>query len=147
MNNNNNKHLINNCFKAIETKDIERLMDNFHTKSEIIDPHYPVPHMKGKDEISEGLLWGFQSLKTFGFTITRYYETEDRENIAVEVLTEHELYTGKKLNFQQMFCFEIKDNKITKMQAYEPYGPHGMLNIILKIMRLIRKIRSVFRIP
>ena len=143
--NKENTALVNSCFKAIEMKDIECLMDNFHTHSEIIDPHYPTPHMIGKDGISKGMLWGFQSLKQFKFTITHYYETENEENIAVEVSTEHELHSGKKINFQQMFCFEIKDKKIKKMQAYEPYGPHGMLNIILTTIRLTTKFRAIFR--
>lgn len=142
--NKENTALVNSCFKAIEMKDIEYLMSKFHTISEIIDPHYPDPHMKGKDEIFKGMLWGFQSLRQFGFTITKYYETENGKNIAVEVSTEHELHSGKKIKFQQMFCFEIKENKIKKMQAYEPYGPHGMLNIILTTIRLMTKIRSAF---
>ncbi len=135
------KELIRYFFDTIEAKDITAAMDDFNEGAEFIDPHYPNTHMKGKEEILKGLTWGFKGLKKLGFTIVNYFEAEDGQSAAVEVATAHELPNGKKLNFPQVFIFEVKDHKITRLQAYEPYGPHGVINIMLVVTRFINKIR------
>ena len=134
--------LIRQFFDAVEAKDLTTIMANFDTHAEFIDPHYPTVHMKGKEEILEGLTWGCNSLKSFGFTITNYFESKDGNSAAVEIATAHELPTGKKLNFQQVFVIEVNNGKITRLQAYEPYGPHGMNKVMLIVTRLIKKFKS-----
>ena len=136
------KDLIRYFFDTIEAKDITAAMDGFNEGAEFIDPHYPNTHMKGKEEILSGLTWGFKGLKKLGFTIVNYYEAEDGQSAAVEVATAHELPNGKKLNFPQVFIFEVTDHKITRLQAYEPYGPHGHINIMLIVTRFINKLKA-----
>ncbi len=131
--------LVRESFKAVEAKDIEAVLACFTDDAQFIDPHYPKVHMKGKKEIRAGLTWGFKGLKKLGFTIKKYFESEDSKSIAIEVATAHVLPNGKPLNFPQVFIIDIKDGKISRMQAYEPYGPHGVLKIILGVTRLIKK--------
>ena len=132
--------LVKKCFQAVEAKDIEAVLACLTDDAQFIDPHYPKVHMKGKEEIRAGLTWGFKGLKKLGFTIEKYFESEDGKSVAIEVATAHILPNGKSLNFPQVFIIDIKNKKISRIQAYEPYGPHGMLKIILGVTRLIKKI-------
>lgn len=131
---------IKNHFKKVEAKDIDAVLADLNEDAEFIDPHYPKVHMKGKEEIHQGLTWGFKSLKKLGFSIINYYESKDATGASIEVETAHILPNGKKLNFKQVFIIEMKKGKINRLQAYEPYGPHGMFKVILIITRFIRKI-------
>ena len=81
--------LVEYFFQLAESKDIDSIMATLNEGAEFIDPHYPNAHMKGKEEIFEGLIWGFNSLKKLGFTIEKYFESEDGKNIAVEIATSH----------------------------------------------------------
>lgn len=131
---------IRHFFDHIEAKNITAAMACFNADAEFIDPHYPRIHMKGKEEILDGLTWGFNSLKKFGFTVVNYFESAEGTNAAVEVATAHELPNGKQLNFPQVFIFEIRNEKISRLRAYEPYGPHGIVGFILRVTRLLRKL-------
>ena len=46
---------------------------------------------------------------------------------------------GKKLNFPQVFIFEVADGHITRLQTYEPYGPHGLVGLFLFLARLKKR--------
>jgi len=131
---------IRRILDAIEAKDMAAVMANFDAHAELIDPHYPNPHMKGRDEILEGLTWGFKSLKSFGFSIEHYFESTDKTSAVVEVATAHVLPNGIKLNFPQILVFEMKDDKIVRLRAYQPYGPHGINKLVLGVTRLLKKI-------
>lgn len=133
--------IINDFFKAVETKNLDAVLGYFHTEAEFLDPHYPNVHMKGHDEIREGLSWGFKSVKKFNFTEENYFENENKTSAAVEMATKIELSGGQKLSYTQVFILEIKQGKIYRCQAYETYGPHGMLNVTLKITRIIKRLK------
>ena len=134
------KRQVKESFQAVEAKDIEAFLACLTDDVQFIDPHYPKVQMQGKEEIRAGLTWGFKGLKKLGFTIEKYFESEDGKSVAIEVATAHILPNGKSLNFPQVFIIDIKNKKISRIQAYEPYGPHGMLKIILGVTRLIKKI-------
>ncbi len=134
--------LINNHFDAVEAKDLDAVLDCYHIEAEFLDPHYPNIHMKGKDEIREGLTWGFKSIKKFSFTAENYFENENKTSAAIEMATRLELSNGQKLSFTQVFIVETKQGKICRCQAYETYGPHGMHNIILIITRIIKRLKQ-----
>lgn len=136
--------IINDFFKAVEAKDLNAVLDYFHIEAELLDPHYPNVHMKGHDEIRDGLTWGFNSVKKFNFTEENYFENENNSSAAVEMATKIELSGGKKLSYTQFFILETKQGKIIRCQAYETYGPHGMHNISLKISRLIKKLTHFY---
>lgn len=134
--------LVKNHFIAVEAKDLDAVMAFYHADAEFIDPHYPNVHMKGTDEISEGLTWGFKGVKTFSFISMNYFENEAGTNASIEMATKLELSNGQKLSYPQVFVIETKEGKISRCQAYETYGPHGMHNIMLKVTRLINRIKS-----
>lgn len=134
--------LITGHFNAVEAKDLEAFMAFYHDDAEFIDPHYPNVHMKGKNEIHEGLTWGFKGVKTFSFTPMNYFENEAGTNASIEMATKLELSNGQKLSFPQVFIIETKQGKISRCQAYETYGPHGMHNVMLKVTRLIKRIKN-----
>ncbi|MFK5947433.1 MAG: nuclear transport factor 2 family protein, partial [Methylococcales bacterium] len=75
--------LIKDHFEAVEAKDLDTVLDYYHTEAEFLDPHYPNVHMQGKDEIRKGLTWGFKSVKTFSFTAENYFENEDKSSAAI----------------------------------------------------------------
>jgi ketosteroid isomerase-like protein len=133
--------LVKDSFQAVEAKDIEAVLNCFTDDAQLIDPHYPKVQMKGKEEIRAGLTWGFKGLKKLGFTIEKYFESEDGKSVAIEVATAHVLPNGKPLNFPQVFMIDIEEGKISRMQSYVPYGSHGMLKIILGVARLSKKFR------
>jgi len=132
--------LINTFFDAVEAKNINVILSFCHNDIDFIDPHYPKVHMKGKEELFKGLTWGFNSVKTFKFSLINYFENKEGTAASIEYDTKIELSNGKKINFLQVFIIEVKNEKITRLQAYETYGPHGILKIILLITRLFHKI-------
>lgn len=134
--------LIKNHFNAVEAKDLDAVMSFYHTDAEFLDPHYPNIHMKGKNEINEGLTWGFKGVKTFSFTVMNYFENKEGTSASIEYATKLELSNGQKLSYPQVFIIETKQGKICRCQAYETYGPHGMHNVMLKVTRLIKRIRK-----
>jgi len=131
--------LIIRTFAAVEAKDLDAMVGVFAEDALVIDPHYPTPHMRGKPAITEGFRWGIASMKSFGFTIEHYFESGDGQRAAVETASHHVLKYGMKLDFPQVFIFEVADGLITRMQAYEPYGPNGIGGIFLSVVRLRRK--------
>ena len=131
---------IEGMFAAVMAKDMERVLAFFADDAVLFDPHYPTPKMVGKVAIREGLTWGFGSLEKFGFTIEKFLLNEDGNSGAVEVATAHVLKGGMKLNFPQAFFFDVKDGKLTRLQAYEPYGPNGIGGVVLGLARLRRRV-------
>src|SRR3954451_13627946 len=125
------RDLLEQMFDAVEAKDMDRLLAFFTDDAVLFDPHYPTPQMVGQAAITDGLRWGFGTIKTFGFTIEKFYAGEDGTSAAVEVATAHVLNGGMKLNFPQAFFVETRDGKITRLQAYEPYGPNGIGGVVL----------------
>ncbi len=130
--------LIIRTFAAVEAKDLDAMVGVFAEDALVIDPHYPTPRMRGKPAITEGFRWGISSMRSFGFTIEHYFESSDGQRAAVETASHHVLKYGMKLDFPQVFIFEVADSLITRMQAYEPYGPNGIGGIFLSVVRLRR---------
>ena len=131
--------LVKDVFKALEAKDLPTVIHFFHEDAEFLDPHYPNVHMKGKNEIIEGLTWSFKGIKAFSFTPVNYFENENGTHASVEMATTIELANGKKLSHRQVFIIEIKAGKISRCQAFQTYGPHGVLKIILFLTRFFNK--------
>lgn len=132
--------LMERMFAAVEAKDLEGVLAFFTDDGVLFDPHYPTPKMVGKAAITDGLRWGFGTMKTFGFTIEKFYTGADGTSAAVEVASAHVLNAGMKLNFPQAFFMETRDGKITRLQAYEPYGPNGIGGVVLGVTRLTRRL-------
>ncbi len=134
--------LIDQSFAAVEAKDLEAVLRCFAEDAVLIDPHYPSPVMVGKAEIADGLRWGFNGLKQFGFSIVTYFELADGQRAAVEMATHHVLPNGRHLEFPQAFFIDAQNNLITRIQAYEPYGPSGLVALILSGARFQRRLRG-----
>jgi ketosteroid isomerase-like protein len=136
------RELVDELLEAITAINMDAALALFAEDGHLLDPHYPLQHMKGKAEIRDGLSWGFKSMKSFGFTIEKFFPGEDGQSAAIETACSHVLSTGKKLNFPQAFIFEFKDGLITRLQAYEPYPPGGIVGLFLGANRLIKKIKK-----
>jgi hypothetical protein len=78
-------------------------------------------------------------MRSFGNTIVNYFESENGQDAAVETATHHVLKQGMERNFPQVFIFEVADEHITRLQAYEPYGPHGIIGMFLWVARLANR--------
>jgi ketosteroid isomerase-like protein len=136
----NQREMVERFFAAVMAKDMDGVLAFFADDAELIDPHYPKVHMKGKAAIKDELAWGFGSLEKFGFVIVNYMESPDGTKIAIEVDTHHVVRGSMKLDFPQAFFIDMKEGKVTRVQAYEPYGPHGIGGLILRLTRLKRKL-------
>lgn len=132
--------LVTRTLTAIEAKDLGAMMSLFADDAVLIDPHFPMPQMQGKATITENFQGALTSMESFGYTIVNYFEDANGLGAAVEIATHHVVKGGKKLNFPQVFVFEVADGRITRMQAYEPYGPHGIVGIFLSLARLKRRL-------
>ncbi len=132
--------LVRDHFNAVEKKDLEVVLGFYHPDINLIDPHYPKVNMKGKNEVIKGLTWSFKTVKSFSFSTINYFENEDGTNVSVEYDSTIKLFNGKSFQFRQVFIIEMKNDKISRLQAYETYGPHGMHKIMLLVTRIIHKI-------
>ena len=131
--------LITRTFATVEAKDLDAMMSVFADDAVVIDPHFPTPHMQGKAAITEGFRGAITGMRSFGYTILNYCESENGQCAAVETATHHVVTRGIKLNFPQVFIFETAEGRITRIQAYEPYGPHGIMGVFLFLARLTNR--------
>src|SRR5215469_16389537 len=131
--------LIIHTFTTLEAKDLEAMMRLFAEDAVVIDPHFPTPRMQGKAAIRKGFQGAMSGMRSFGYTIVNYCESESGQCAAVETATHHVLKQGMKRNFPQVFIFEMAKGQITRLQAYEPYGPHGVMGVFLFVARLTNR--------
>jgi len=131
--------LVIRAFATLEAKDLEAMMSLFADDAVVIDPNFPMPRMQGKAAIRKGFRGAMSSMRSFGYTIVNYFESENGQCAAVETATHHVLKQGRKLNFPQVFIFEGAGEHITRLQAYEPYGPHGIMGAFLGLARLANR--------
>jgi ketosteroid isomerase-like protein len=131
--------LVIRTFATIEAKDLDAMMSLFADDAVLIDPHFATPQMQGKAVITEAFQGAMSGMRSFGYTIVNYCESENGQCAAVETATHHVLKQGMKRNFPQVFIFEAANGRITRMQAYEPYGPHGIMGVFLFLARLTNR--------
>lgn len=122
---------ITGFFKSVEAKDITQTLGYFAVDAEFSDPHYPKLNMRGQAEIRNGLLWGFKTMKQFGFHIRAFYPSHDNSGVAVSVDARHILPNGRLLHFQQVFVFRFEGEKIRSLAVYAQYRPNGLLGLVL----------------
>ena len=134
------RDLIERMFSSFEAKDLEAVLTFFADDAVIYDPHYPVPAMKGKAAIRQGLTWGLGNMEQPGFTVRQMWL--DGATAVAEVDTHHVFKGGMKLNFPQVFVVESRDGLITRLQAYVPYPPPGIGGLLTKLTRLIWKLQG-----
>ena len=134
------RDVMEKTFAALERRDRAAALACFAPDAVLFDPHYPQPKMQGIAEIAEGIDWGLSVMKRFGFTIERFFASEDGLSGAVEVDTNHTLNVGGDLRFPQVFIVETRDGLITALRAYEPYGPNGIGGFFLGFERLKRRL-------
>ncbi|MBI3486500.1 nuclear transport factor 2 family protein [Candidatus Daviesbacteria bacterium] len=128
-------------FRGVEAKDLETVLKHFAEGAVMIDPHYPRPVMRGKEEIARGLRWAFSGMDSFSFRKLSYLQSPDGRRAAFEVATDHRLKVGQRLESTQTFVFDVgQEGLITRMQAYQPYGPHGMGGLVLGVTRLVQAV-------
>ena len=111
-------------FERMMAKDIPGMLALFSDDACLFDPHYPVPTMEGKAEIERGIQWALGVIVKPGFSVTRVW-SEKGVGI-VEVATDHLFGGGQSIQFDQVFRFEIKDEKIVRLVAFTPHGPPGI---------------------
>lgn len=123
---------------AITAKDLDRALAGFAPDGELIDPHYPRPHMTGHAQIAAGLRWVFSGMRELNFVVDRYFPGPDGRSIAAEVTSDHVLRGGRGVHVRQTFVVDARDDLITRWQAYVTYGPHGIAGIARRLGALGR---------
>ena len=134
------RQILENALDAFMKKDLEAALSFFADDAVVFDPHYPVPMMKGKAAIRQGLEWGLGNMEKPGFKIRNFWAGES--NGAAELDTHHVFKGGMEIKFDQVFIFELRGDKITRFQAYVPYSPPGIGGLISKVTALIWKIQG-----
>jgi ketosteroid isomerase-like protein len=76
--------LVTHTFATIEAKDLEAMMRVFAVDAVVIDPHFPTPRMQGKAAIREGFRGAMSGMRSFGYAIMNYFESENGQCAAVE---------------------------------------------------------------
>ncbi len=132
------RDLVTRMFATVEAKNLDAMIDLFAEDGVLIDPHFPISRMQGKAAIAENFKEAMTGMQSFGYTIVNYFEAANGQSAAVETATHHVAKGGMKLNFPQVFIFDVADGRITRMQAYEPYGPHGIVGVFLFLGRIRR---------
>jgi ketosteroid isomerase-like protein len=128
------RQVIDSSLGAIAAKDLDRALAGFADRDAVlIDPHYPVPRMVGRDAIAGGLTWAFATMRQLDFVVDRYFFADDGTGAAVEVTSDHVLKNGRPIHLKQAFVVETRDGLIVRWQAYEPYGPHGIAGIARRL--------------
>ena len=132
------KELFERLITAFHSLDLEAVLACFAEDATLYDPHYPVPQMNGKAAIRQGLGWGLSNLEKPGFVLRKLWS--DGTSGAAEVETNHLFKGGMRMEFDQVFVFEIEDCLITRLQSYLPHPPGGIGGRLLKITRAIWKL-------
>lgn len=132
------KKTIDDNLAAVSAKQLEAAVMGFAEDGVLIDPHYPVARMVGRDAISAGLAWVFEGMQELNFTVDHYLSGSPGFG-AVEVSARHVLRGGRVVALQQVFVVETSAGLIARWQAYEPYGPHGIAGLIPRLARLRRR--------
>lgn len=127
-------------FRALERRDKAAFMACVADDAVFFDPHYPTPEMRGRAAIEAGIDWGLSMMRQFGFRTVRFFPGDDGLSGVFEIDTNHELKTGQKLSFPQVFVAETKGGMLTGLRAYEPYGPNGIGGFFLGLERLKRRL-------
>ena len=79
--------LITRTFATVEAKDLDAMMRLFADDAVVIDPHFPTPRMQGKASIRKGFGEAMSGMRSFGYTIANYFESENGQSAAVETAT------------------------------------------------------------
>jgi hypothetical protein len=134
------KELIEGLLQAFTAKDLNKVMSYFADDAILFDPHYPQPRMVGKAAILQGLTWGMSSLEKPGFALRNLW-LNDHSGV-VELDTHHVLKGGMETKFEQVFVFELRNGKFTRLQSYVPYPPHGIAGMIGNATKLIWRVQG-----
>ena len=130
--------LIQTLLNSFSNKEIETIMKYFDDESIFIDAHYPGTKLVGIKNIRRALEWSLKNVSEMKFTILNCWIND---NIAsVEVLAEHKLKFGIKLNFREIFVIETKNEVVTRFEAFLLYSPNVFGKLIGNITNLIWKI-------
>lgn len=134
------KSMVEGMFKAFMAKDLDKVMGFFADDALFFDPHYPKQRMVGREAILQGMTWGMSNLEKPGFKIRKMWL--DGNSGVVETDTHHVIKGSMETKFEQVFVFETRNGKFTRMQSYVPYAPHGIAGMISNTTRLIWQVQG-----
>lgn len=132
---------IDAALAALESKDLDRLLAHLTDDATIIDPHYPVERMVGKEAIADGMRWLFGAMVTLRFDVTDAFASTDGRRVMVELVARHVAPGDRSLEIPQVFVIDIDAGRVAGLRAYQPYGPGGPIGVFLKLTRLARRLR------
>jgi ketosteroid isomerase-like protein len=129
------REMVEATFATFMAKDVDRVVGLFADDAVFIDPNYPQQRMVGKAAIARGVAWALGSMERPGVKI-RHLWLDDGLGV-VETDTHHVLKNGMELKFDQVFVFEVRGGKLTRMQSYVPYGPPGIAGLVRAVTGLL----------
>jgi ketosteroid isomerase-like protein len=127
------RQLVDRDLAAIENRDVDGVLACFAPHGELIDPHYPHPHMRGHAQIRYGLDWVLAGMQSMSFEVRGFFESADGTSAVAEAASRHVQTGGRVLEFTQLFIVDTADGLITRMESYLPYGPDGAGGFFLRL--------------
>ena len=134
------QEVLEGMLKAFSAKDLPKVMTYFTEDAVLFDPHYPQPRMVGKEAIQQGMAWGMSTLEKPGFKLRKIWA--DEASGVAEVDTHHVIRGNMETKFDQVFVFELRNGKFTRLQSYVPYPPHGIAGVIGNVTNLIWRVQG-----
>lgn len=134
------KAIIEGLLNAFMRKDLPAIMAYFADDAVLYDPHYPQPRMVGKEAIQQGIAWGLSTLEKPGFTIRQVWI--DGNSGVAETDTHHVIRGSITSKMDQVFVFEVRDGKLTRLQSYVPYPPHGIAGVIGTVTKVMWRLQG-----
>ena len=126
---------------AFMARDLPAVLAMFEDDAVVVDPHYPIPEMKGLVAIRRGFTWAFANIERPGFSLIQLWSEGARH--VIEVDTHHVFKGGMELRFRQLFVAEMGPEKLRRLAAYVPYPPPGIGGLVARLTRWIWWLRGV----
>lgn len=137
------REILEGMLQAFMAKDLAAVTGYIADDAVFYDPHYPQPRMVGKAAILQGVTWAMSSLEKPGFRIRQIWL--DGNSGAAQLDTHHVIKGKMETKFDQVFVFETRDGKLTRLQVYAPYAPHGIAGMISQVTRLVWRLQGKLR--
>jgi ketosteroid isomerase-like protein len=129
---------------ALEAKDLDGFLALLTDDATLVDPHYPVERMVGKEAIADGMRWLFGTMRSLSFEVTDRLSSSDGRRVAVELVARHVAPGNRTLETPQVLVIDIDGERLSHIRAYQPYGPGGSVGLFLSAIRAGRKSRRAW---
>lgn len=121
------KELVLEFVDCYAKKDKRKILSLLADNAVVSDPHFPFKTMQGHKQLSRGLSWSFDAIKSTNLNILDFKIVDD--TAFVELDTVHKLKIGIEYHYVQLLKIKTFEGKITNLVTYVTYSPGGIRGI------------------